>query len=343
MSRGWIGRGLALAGAGLITWSVASRAWWSYSGGSELFEDMSGRLGPYHGTWCSAPFCHDLEMKYVGAGYGTVGSVVFSAGLIAAAALIMAALAAPGRIRVLGRAAIGLAAFTAAAMLVLVTRLGSMHGAAIELGAGLPLGLAGVAVGIAGCVLALRSPALPATATRVHLGRALTLVACAAALIAVFGRGFWHWSWSDERNAVGLRETQRCWVHPDRTICSDVESVAEIFMGEPRDQPRFAKIAAQTYDAGLVAAFIAIALLIGPLASARNRWMTPLVEHGHLPWIVLGLYAYATAALTPDLGTARDVHFGWGFVLLGVACVLGIVGHLLGRAPVPDVSPPAAL
>ena len=158
---GLLGRVLAVLGAGAIAWSVTSRAWWSYRGGSSLFEDMTGRLGPYHGTWCSDAFCHDLDMDRAGKGFETVGAATFYVGLLAAAVLVMTALASRARLRSFTSGAIGVSAATAvAALLVVAVRgpIGLEGDAAVELGVGLPIALAGVACAIVGCILARRAP-----------------------------------------------------------------------------------------------------------------------------------------------------------------------------------------
>jgi hypothetical protein len=320
-------RALAVIGAALIVWSVSGKDWWTFAGGSRLFDDMEGRIGPYVGRWCSDVFCHDQDMSRYGSTFDKIGFVVYFAGLVTAAAAVMAALAGK-HIATLARTAAGAAAVTVALAFVLVAVRHNRDGAAIELGPGLVLLIAGAIAVAIGCLVAAKAPPL-AIRPRPLLGRTIAAFAALLVLIAISSTAIWRWSWSDERNSVGLHSTERCWVHPsDRTICSTVESIDEIFMNDHEKTSRFARSAAYTFDAGIAA------IILGALVAAlgRRRWW----EQGHAIWIVLLESACAMVAMTPFMSTGRDVHIGYGFVLLVIGCVAGITGHLLAAPAAPD-------
>lgn len=329
----WVGRALAIAGAAAIVWSVTSRAWWSYVGGSELFDDMTGRLGPYHGTWCSGVFCHDFHMSRAGGAFDKLGVVAFWAGLVAAAAIVMATLASRARVRAFAYAAIGSAAVAAAAGAgAVVTR--GLFASHFEMQPGYIVLAVGAAVAAAGCVMLARGGGVTWRA-RPRVGHGLVIAACVLAFVSIAGHDFWHWHWFDEDNRVGLASTERCWVYPDRTSCSHVESVAEIFMQDKEDPPRFAKLADHTYQTGLAVILLAVLVLVAAKVAPK---LAPSRDVRPAPWVVLLLLSIATLALTPDLGTSRDVHLGYAFPLLWLACALGIAGSSLSTSTTTPVS-----
>lgn len=279
------------------------------------------RLGPYVGEWCSGVFCHDQEMSRYGEAFSHAGVVAFYAGMIAAAAAVMMVVARRDRIAVMAYSALGALAVTTLAGIVVASMRVARGGETWELGPGLPLFFIGAALAIAGCVIAMRRPTELAIPTMPRVAAALVIISCIATGAAIATKGFWHWTWSDERNQVGLTSTERCWVHPSRTICSNAADVAEIFMLDRDDKPRFVALARQTHGS-------AIATIILALLALVTRWAR-FREVGHAPWVVVALLGYATARLTPDVGSARDIHLGYGFVLLALGCLLGIAGNLL--------------
>jgi hypothetical protein len=320
------GRVLAVVGASLVVYAVSSRtAWWSFHGGSELFSDMAGTLGPYVGKWCSEVFCHDYDMTRLGSSFSWLGAVTFYAGLVCAAASALTALARRERIVVFSRAAAGASIVTFAVALATVISRHGPRAAQAELGAGLYILGAGVACVIGGCLLAARAPAGPPIRARPLAGRVALVTGCVLGIAVISTNTFWHWKWSDEVNDVGLDSTRRCWVHPDRTICSTVESVDEIFMNDKEHLSRFARQARYTFDATIAAAVLSLVSLF-----VKRR---QLRELGHVPWLVVLASTAATLALTPDVGTARDIHAGYGFVLLALACLAAISGHVLATPP----------
>ena len=167
------------------------------------------------------------------------------------------------------------------------------------------------------------------------------MAASVVTIFVVFKGTFWQWSWVDERNEVGLQWTERCWVRADRAICSQAADVLEMFMEEDRDKPRFGFLLTRTFNLGLGAALLAIGILVAPHAARGSPWPARLAESAHMPWILLLLIAVATLAATPDGGDARDYQLGYGFPVLFVACVVGIIGSLLARPPPRGVEPVA--
>jgi hypothetical protein len=327
-----IPRALAVIGAALVVWSVSGDAWWTFTGGSTLFDDMTGRFGPYVGKWCSGVFCHDLDLTRLGGAFAKLGVATYFGGLAAAAAAVMTVLGGK-QIATFARAAAGTAAVTLALAVVLVALRGPYRGADVQLGIGLPLFAAGaIAIAIGSLWAARTRIELPVSpfVGRVMLGGAALLVAAAIATTS-----FWHWTWSDERNSVGLRNTERCWVHKDGTLCSTVESVDEIFMNDHEKTSHFQRSAEYTFDAGIAAVILAVLVLV----LGSRRWL----EHAHAVWIVLLESAVATVIMTPYMSTGRDVHIGYGFWLVVVGCIAGITGQLLvvraARAPRSPASP----
>jgi hypothetical protein len=328
-----IPRALAVIGAALVVWSVSWDQWWTFTGGSTLFDDMTGRFGPYVGKWCSGVFCHDLDLTRLGGAFAKLGVATYFGGLAAAAAAVMTVLGGK-QMATFARAAAGTAAVTLALALVLVAVRGGYRGADVELGMGLPLFAAGaIAIGVGSLWSARTRIELPVRPSpgRMMLGGAALLV-----VGALMTTSFWHWTWSDERNSVGLRKTERCWVHTgDRTICSTVESVDEIFMNDHEKTSHFQRSAEYTFDAGIAALIVAVLVIVaGP-----RRWL----EHAHAVWIILLESAVATVIMTPYMSTGRDVHIGYGFWVVVVGCIAGITGQLLvvraARAPRSPASP----
>lgn len=318
----WLGRVLVVVGAVLLVYAVSSTTWWTFHDSSRMFDDMTGAFGPYVGKWCSAPFCHDLDFKLHGLGslYGTLGAAVFYAALVAAAAAIMTLLAgAQGAVfkrvtAVTSTLAIALAG-------ALVTTRGELREASVSFGPGILLLVAGAVAASLGAYLVepLRVPDLPSPVGRVLLVGAAVLV-----LGATVSKAWWHWSWSDERNSIGLTTTERCWEYRDGSrLCSTAAGVDEMFMTHTPDEPssRFADAAHHTYDAGIAAAIFAVLVAI----LRPRRWLS----QAHVVWIVLLESAFATIVMTPDEGTARDPHVGIAFYLVVLACIAGLAGHTL--------------
>jgi hypothetical protein len=318
------GRALALVGAGLVVYAVSSRtSWWTFHGGDDLFPDYAGTLGPYVGKWCSGVFCHDFGMEQLGASFRVLGAATFYVGLLCAAAAALTALARRDRILVFSRVAAVAAVLALAASFATVIARHRPRNAQIEFGAGFYVLIAGGVCVIAGGLLAARAPAGAPVRARPRAGRIAVVAGCVLAVIAISGNTFWHWTWSDERDEVGLIGTRKCWVHPDHPICSTVEPVDEIFMEDARNPSRFAREARYTFDATVAATLLS---LVGLFVRRRN-----LREVVHAPWLIVLASTATTLALTPDVGPARDIHAGYGFVLLGLGCVVAISGHLLDR------------
>lgn len=318
----WLGRVLVVVGATLLVYAASSTTWWTFRGGSRLFEDMTGAFGPYVGKWCSAPFCHDLDFKLHGLGalYSKLGAVVFYAALVAAAAAIMTMLAG-AQAAVFKRVTAVTSTLAIALAAALVTTRGEVREAAVSFGPGVLVLVAGAIAASIGAYLVEppRVPSLPSP-----VGRVLLVGAAVLALGSVASNGWWHWTWSDERNSIGLTGSERCWVHRDGSQqCSTASGVDEMFMMRTPDEPssRFAASARHTYDAGIAAAIFAVLVAI----ARPRRWLAQV----HVVWIVLLESAFATVVMTPDEGTARDPHLGVAFYLIVLACVAALAGQLL--------------
>jgi hypothetical protein len=299
-------RAAAVTGAVLIVLAVVLPVWWTF--GASGFTEEGGRLGLYHGTWYAAPFGHDADMSRYGG--STLGVIAFFAGLVAAAALVMTALASGQRVTSFaGAAQLACGVAVAAGLGALATH---TNHAPESAGVGPLLLLAGVALGIAGARRTSgewRLPVVPATAVN-----AMTFAACALVFFAITSQGFWHWTWSDESVHVGLVDATRCF--RGLSHCP-TEHIREPFMLDGDE--RFIKLAEQTRNAAIAVIVLA---LVG--AFAKNRRGV-----AHAPWVVLALLTAATLALTPDLGTARDVHLGFAFPMLFGACAIGIACGVL--------------
>lgn len=315
-----IGRGLVVTGAAIMVLSVCSRTWWVVRGrGLSGFPDRLSWIGPITGTWCDSdsPWCHEEHFEFLGHGFATAGAIAFYAALVTAAAVAMLVVAKRRFVAPLANTAI-ITAIATAIIGVVAARLFHARGIQADRGAGAFVLLGGAACVVIGALLARRGEGSDIRA-RPLLGRVLVGVACVLALATTVTNSFWRWHWSDESNRVGLDSSERCWADPAESHCSTAESTAAQFELDREDHPMFETVAAQTQHVAMVTVILALLALFA----------FPWLRFAHVLWIVTGLLAYATFAIAPDLGTARDVKLGVGFPLLWLACALGYAGHLL--------------
>ncbi len=344
---GWTGIGgrvATLAGAAAICGSVAGRAWWTFVGGNEIFTDQTGTIGPHLATWCSGVFCHDLSFMMsteVGGLFVGLGTALYYTGLCAALFLAILAIAPRRPVKGLSGATLAIVAITAGLAVAAFATVGSPRSHAapprvLTMGLGFPLVMAGAVLGTLGGLIIRRDPGGPGFRVWPRLGWWFYLAAGPLVLLAVLTQSWWHWTWSDERVIVGLREATKCWERAGtETICSTAEPPLEAFMADREEPSVFRDMSTRTYYAGLVGVAMLFASVLVPAWRRRSQRGLP-----GLPYVVTLLFGWATLLATPDPGPARDVQVGWGFPMLAIACVLGMLGGvLIGRSDETERAP----